>query len=823
MLRLYVVGSSFGCPIGPFMARSIPTTLPRVTLVACMLALWIGAILRADESPAETKPIGDAWSDPRNPVYQTWNGGRLDLWSLKQPQRATIPPPVAAFPKSWHEQPIDRFIAAKLTERELLPAAEADRPTLIRRLTFDLIGLPPTKAEVDAFVADNSPDAYEKLVDRLLASPRFGEHQARWWLDVVRYADTNGFEWDEFRPEMYRYRDYVIRSFNADKPYDVFLKEQLAGDEQQRSSPQTADEVDRLIATGFLRLGPWDNTGKIFQEEAKNRNELLTDLTNTTGSAFLGLTMSCCNCHDHKYDPLLQTDYFRLRAFFAGVQFKDDVVIEKPDEAAAIEKHNQVVDKQLKEIDAKIAEILKPAREKLVADRREALPEEIKAILAIDKAQRTDEQKALIKPHQKNLKVSDDDAAAASDEAIQNQRSEFVSQRSSVDATKRKAQVAWGMIDEGPDSPATHVFEQGDFTEPREQVEPGFFSYLWPENADIDRPQDQPTSGRRTTLAKWIASNRNPFAARVIVNRLWHHYFGRGIVATPNDFGYSGERPTHPELLDWMACELVAPSDESSTPWSLKRMHKAIVMSAAYRQSSIPNADETGSKSLAPDPDARWLSRHRVRRLSAESMRDALLATSGSLLAYEAGPAKWPPIPEEILLGEPSIYEARTEGGTHVPQDYFGQPEEETWVRSVFVVQKRCMSLPMLRPFDLPDNNVSCARRDSTTVAPQALTLLNSEFTRRMTHQAADRVLAMAPAPGEGPRYQQLAETAFKMILSRSPNQEESELAASLLERHTAEHRARLEEENKDEAALRAAVVDLCRVLFNTNEFVYVD
>jgi hypothetical protein len=805
------------------MARSTPTTRSRASLVACILALWIGTTLRADEPVAEPKPIGDAWNDPRNPVYQTWNGERLDLWSLKKPKRGIVPPPVEAFPASWKEKPIDRFVAAKLAERELSPTAEADRPTLIRRLTFDVTGLPPTKAEVDAFVADIAPDAYEKLVDRLLASPRFGEHQARWWLDVVRYADTNGFEWDEFRPEMYRYRDYVIRSFNADKPYDVFLKEQLAGDESQRSPPQNVEEADRLIATGFLRLGPWDNTGKIFQEEAKNRNELLTDLTNTTGSAFLGLTMSCCNCHDHKYDPLLQTDYFRLRAFFAGVQFKDDLVIEKPDEAAAIAQHNEGVDAQLKEIGSKITELLKPAREKLVAERREALPEEIKAIFAIAKEKRTEEQKQTLKPHQKTLKVTDDEAAAASGEEVQKQHSELTSQRSATEATKRKAQVAWGMIDESADPPATHVFEQGDFTEPGEQVEPGFFSYLWPENANIDRPQDQPTSGRRTTLAKWIASDRNPFAARVIVNRLWHHYFGRGIVATTNDFGYSGERPTHPELLDWLACELVTPSDESSVPWSLKRLHKAILMSAVYRQSSIPSSDEAATKSLANDPDARWLSRHRVRRLSAETMRDALLATSGSLLPYEAGAAKWPPIPEEILMGEPSIYEARTEGGTHVPQDYFGQPEEETWVRSIFLVQKRCMSLPMLRPFDLPDNNVSCARRDSTTVAPQALTLLNSEFTRLMTHQAAERVMPTAPAPGEETRYQQVAETAFKMILSRSPNREESELAANLLQRHAAEHQLRIEGEDKEEASLRAAVIDLCRILFNTNEFVYVD
>jgi hypothetical protein len=523
-------------------------------------------------------------------------------------------------------------------------------------------------------------------------------------MDVVRYSDSNGFERDEFLSEHYRYRDYVIRAFNADKPFDRFIREQLAGDEMVSGAPRSADDVDRLVATVYLRMGPYDSTGSIFEENAKNQNELMADLANTTGSAFLGLTLACANCHDHKFDPISQADHFRLRAFFAGVKRQDDTPIDLEPVQQEIRAKNAPIEGEIRELEA------------AKADKKE-----------IEAA------KASLLPFTTAMTV----------------------RTSKSEAT------------------ATRVFYQGDFTQPREEVSPGFLSILDPSPAALL------PSGRRSTLAAWIASPENPLTARVIVNRVWQQHFGRGIVATPNDFGFSGARPTHPELLDALASQFVAEG------WSLKKLHRRILLSAAYRQSSRDDA----AKRLR-DSDNKLLWRQNARRLDAESTRDALLAVAGALLPKDSGPSVWPPVADDILDAQPGILETHSDQAARDrKQAWYTSAADQVDVRSVFLVQKRALKLPFLQPFDLPDPTVSCGRRDCTTVAPQALQLLNSAFATRMAETFAKRV------EGEPDPFR----AALFLALVREATPKELEIGR------------------------RLGLQSWCRVLLNLNEFAIVD
>lgn len=709
----------------------------------------------------DSTSFGDALTDKRNPIRKLFRGERLDLWSLKRPQVLNT---------SRASDSIDDFIRERLAKENLTPAPEADRRTLIRRLTFDLIGLPPTPDEVAAFVADHAPDAYHKLVNRLLDSPRYGERQARLWLDVVRYADTNGYERDEFRPLAWQYRDYVIRSFNQDKPFDQFIVEQLAGDELVDGVPKNSAEADMLIATGFLRLGQWDSTASIFQEEPRLRAEMMADLTNTTASAFLGVTMSCCQCHDHKYDPLSQADHFRFRAFFAGVTSRDDLPVSVADEQAEIDKHNAELDQQ--------AAPLKAEQEKL-------------------------------------------------DKASKERHEELKTKLAEIEAKKRQPRRAMGVTESAAPA-ATHIFYQGDFSSPREEVQPGIPTVL----GTLDRRGSlrEPTrltssngrseagrliaersttiDSRRLKLANWIASADNPWTARVIVNRIWQQHFGTGLVATPNDFGYSGARPTHPELLDSLAVDFI------QRGWSIKDLHRLMVTSATYRQSSR----ETPEK-RAFDPENRLLGRQYVRRLDAETLRDALLTVSGLLKPYDAGKPLWPPVPEELLHAQPAILEAEKGGDGGRMQGWYADPIEQTDVRSVFLVRKRCLPIPFLQAFDLPDTTVSCARRDTTVVAPQALMLLNSPEGVRYSQALAAGVSAASGKLdfNDAAMTRQLVETLFQVALNRSPTPRELLLSIEFLKRHAQQHR-----EAADRASL-LALTDLCRAILNLNEFAYID
>ncbi|MDB5335762.1 MAG: hypothetical protein JWN70_1381, partial [Planctomycetaceae bacterium] len=693
---------------------------------------------------ANGKPAGDAFTDKRNPIRKLFRGERLDLWSLKKP--VVSPPP--AQPRPSH--PVDAFLIQKMSEVGLSPSPESDRLALIRRLTLDLTGLPPSAADVAAYVEDKSPEAYDKLVTRLLDSPRYGERQARLWLDVVRYADTNGYERDEFRPLAWQYRDYVIRAFNQDKPFHQFIREQIAGDELVAGAPQTPAEADMLIATGFLRLGQWDSTAAIFQEETRLRAEMMADLTNTTASAFLGLTMSCCQCHDHKYDPLSQADHFRLRAFFAGVTPRDNLPVSLADEQAAIDKHNAELDQQVAPLKAEQAKL---------------------------------------------------------DKAKKEQHEELKTKIAAIESQKRQPRLAMGATDSGANAPATHVFYQGDFSAPREEVPPGFVSVFTPGPAEI-QPLRDTTTGRRLALANWIASAENPWTARVIVNRIWQQHFGTGLVATANDFGYSGARPTHPELLDWLAVEFMR------SGWSIKELHRLIVRSAAYRQSSRESAER---RRLDPENRLHW--RQNVRRLDAETLRDSLLAVTGLLKPYDAGKPLWPPVPEELRHAQPAILEAEKGGDGGRMQGWYADPVEQTDARSVFLVRKRCLPIPFLQAFDLPDTTVSCARRDSTVVAPQALMLLNSPEGIRYAQALATRLSVAGDklTVDDATKTKSLVEGVFRTVLNREPTSDEQRLAIELLKRHMMEHKAA-----GDRAGL-LALTDLCRAVLNSNEFAYID
>jgi hypothetical protein len=753
--------------------------------LAAAICLWSTGVALA-QSPA---------SD--NPVVRRFKGQRLDLWSLKKPTKPALP---AIQKKDWPRNSIDHFILARQEGLKLSPSPEADRRTLVRRLSFDLLGLPPTPEEVQKFVNDPAPDAYERLVERLLASSHYGEHWGRHWLDVVRYADTHGFERDEFRPQAWRYRDYVIRSFNEDRPYDVSIREQLAGDELANAADQR--RAERLIATGYLRLGPYDSTASLFGEDPKGRDQLMADLVNTTGSAFLGMTLACCQCHDHKYDPLLQADHFRMRAFFAGVRFRDDLVIDSAAVQAEINAHNAALDQQVAALKQQQETILAPVRERLIAERRAAFPDDIKQALAQDEKARDEVTRNKLKPFLEKLSVPSKDALAAVSPQEKNKHEAIARQIAELDAKKRSFTTAMGMTDTGTTAPPTRIFAGGNYNTPAEEVQAGFLSIVDPKPAAVTAPPGIASTGRRTALANWIASKDHPLTARVLVNRIWQYHFGRGIVATPNDFGYSGKPPTHPELLDWLAVEFMEDG------WSIKRLQRRIVLSATYRQVSTIDA---GKHRLDPENQTFW--RQNIQRLEAEGIRDALLAVSGKLLPTSSGPPVWPEIPLEVMLGQPKIFEkgdGRLEG-------WYTDPAEKTDVRSIFTVQKRSLPLPFLQAFDQPESTISCGQRTVTTVAPQSLMLLNSREGVRLARELANRVTREA-----GGDASQRMDRAFWLALSRAPDAREKEIALDMLSRHQAlHHKARPAEQPGVHE--QAALADLCRALINLNEFIYVD
>lgn len=586
-------------------------------------------------------------------------------WSYRPVVRPAVP---EVKDRRRLRNPIDAFVQARLEAEHLSPAPEADRVTLIRRLSYDLTGLPPTPEEVEAFLTDRSANAYERLVDRLLASPSYGEQWARHWLDLVRFAETNGYERDSAKPFAWRYRDYVIESFNNDKPYDRFIREQLAGD---IDSPGSADA---LIATGFYRLGIWDDEPA---DRPLARYDVLDGVVSTTGQVFLGMTINCARCHDHKVDPVPQADYYRLLAFFIDVTDQDG----------------------------------------------------------------------------KNLRrVSDGSGPSKEVMCV---------------AERGRAQA--------------HVLLRGNPAAHGPAVEPGIPEVLAQDSATVARDRN-----KRLALAKWLTDPRNPRTARVMANRLWQYHFGRGIVPTPNDFGKLGEAATHPELLDWLAAELV------SGGWRLKPIHRLIVLSAAYRMSSSAT-----SRDLAADPANRWFWRFPMRRLTAEEVRDAMLSVSGELRRKAGGPSICPPIPQEVLAGQ------------SVPgKGWDVSSPEESARRSVYVHVKRSLLVPILAIHDAADTDSSCPVRYTTTVPTQALGLLNGAFANEQAERLADRLLREAPGdPAKQVR------RAILLTTSSEPSPDELRRDVEFL--RTMRQRGELDE--------RGALEQYALLVLNANAFFYLD
>lgn len=757
--------------------REVPPKDPPTDADLAALRRWIAAGApwpEPKEKPAKQiavqEKVGDAWSDPHNPIVKAFNGKRLDLWSLKPISQPALP---AVKDKAWPRNEVDAFILAKIEAAGLKPAHEADKRTLARRLYFDLTGLPPTPEELAAYLADTSPDAYHNLVTRLLGSRSYGEHWGRMWLDVVRYSDSNGFDYDEFRPTAWRFRDYVIRSLNADKPYDRFVKEQLAGDEMLAGPPRDLAEQDCLTATGFLRVGPYDNSAAKFGEKERCRTQVMSDLVETTGAAFMGLTFNCCRCHDHKVDPLTHADYYRLRAFFEGVKPNDDIALDLPAGQAVIQRETLAIE----QAQQAVADIENPAFRRLRAARRAALPEEKKKLLALPEEDQDDYLREQIRLTKKSIEPSLEEALASFSAAEKAAHEAALAKVKKLQSERTPPTQGFIVTDTVGAPLETRILYQGDFTQPREEVLPGAISALDPNPLPPARVTRENSSGRRTALANWLFAKDNPLTARVMVNRVWLGHFGTGLVATPNDFGLAGAKPSHPALLDWLARRFVADG------WSLKKLHRLMVESATYRQG------------LATTTSEAQLFHHRMpRRISAESLRDSLLLVSGRLTPSTGGPPVWQELPQEVLLTSPS---ALLETPDKL-RGWYPSPKEKTFVRTIYLVQKRSLHDPMLDAFDLPDNNASCACRPTSTVAPQALTLLNSPFMVEASEAFARRVQKEV-----GDQPEALVTRTFALALQREPDADERKACIDYLHSH--------------------GLTELCRSLLNLNEFAYVD
>ena len=697
-----------------------------------------------------------------------WSGH----WAFRAPTRPE-PPPVAD--ASWGRNPIDRFILGPLDERGIDPSPAADRATLIRRASLDVTGLPPSPEEVRAFIADDRPDAYGRLIDRLLASPHFGERWGRIWLDVARYADSNGYSIDAPR-EIWPYRDWVIGAFNRDLPFDDFTIDQLAGDLRPGAA------TDQVVATGFHRNTPINQEGGIDPEQF--RIESVIDRVNTTGTAWLGLTVGCAQCHDHKYDPISQREYYQLFAFL-NTSDEPSLPLPSPEDLerrSAVERDVAAYLDRIED-DEDLVEARRIWESSIVAKGLKGMPPALKAALAEPRSERDDAADRLVL--EQYLRHSD--AAQA------------VPHREAIAAIERDLpEIPTSMVIREQERPReTHLLLAGDFTRPGDRVHPDVPEALpaLPEGRDQGRRN-------RLDLARWIVDPSNPLTARVAVNRIWQVYFGRGLVETDEDFGSQGAPPSHPELLDWLALEFVRDG------WSPKAIHRLILDSNTYRQSSNHRDD------LAEvDPTNRLLARQRRLRIEAELIRDAALEAGGLLNEAIGGPSVFPPQPEGVMtLGQMNrTWEADT------------GPDRDR--RTLYTFFWRATPHPLLVGFDAPDSTAACTRRARSNTPLQALMLLNDRIFLECARALADRVRGLGGDDGSK------IEAAYRICLARAPDRSEAARIATLLESQRARFRddpeaARSMLGDPESAAVaedladRAAWLTLSRVLLNLDEFI---
>lgn len=821
-----------------------------------------------------------------------------DHWAYQPLKRPDVP---QVSDPAWQTNPIDAFIKQKLDAAGLAPAKPASRQVLIRRLYHDLTGLPPAPEEVEKFIHDEDPAAYEKLVDQLLASPHYGEHWARHWMDVVGYAETHGFERDSAKPFMWRYRDYVVNAFNTDKPYDQFVREQIAGDELPGAG------AEQLVATGFYRLGIWDDEPA---DKLLGRYDELDVMVSTVGAAFLGTTLGCARCHDHKIDPFPQIDYYGMVAFLQGVKSSQRVSeltsIMNPEEQAAYDSavaakntevatandalfqfeqkflaalsardgsaflRSDLVDltyrfyrdtwQTLPAFDALRAESEGPLKHNFVtlaaASRQDAMGLVFTGKLRVtEEGDHTFTIKAKdgirlsvggnvvyeaaglgetshtatlrLWPGQHDFRVdyfnttgapvldlrwsgpsfAERPLALATPEVqapdvpkliaeksagllTDAERQQYDGLRAALQQAKDKpvdGKWATTVTSSGPVDPDTHVLLRGNPHVEGDIVLPRFPAVLHSPEATIPPPAEgAKSSGRRLVLANWLSSPENPLSARVMVNRIWQYHFGHGIVRTSNDFGTMGEHPSHPELLDWLASEFIARG------WSMKTLHRMILLSNTYRMSSEGNA-----AALAADPrnDLHW--RFDMRRLSAEEVRDSMLAVNGSINLTVGGPQVFPPMPEAVLAT------------SSTPESVWGHSPEAEWTRrSIYIHVKRSLKEPLLADFDLADSQTNCARRFVTTQPTQALNLLNSEFVNKQAEILAKRVEDEHAA-----NLQTKVWLVLNKVMARTPDNDEVDEGLAFINDMKQRHGA------SDQRAFEL----FCLLALNLNEFMYID
>lgn len=671
------------------------------------------------------------------------------------------PAPPAVKRRDWVKNPIDAFLLAKLEQKDLSPTPPASRRALLRRLYFDLVGMPPTPADMDRFLSDQRAEAYEREIEKLLADPRYGERWARRWLDVVRYADTAGGGSDAALPHMWRYRDYVIRAFNQDRPYDRFIREQFAGD------AYPAYGAEGRIGTGFLRLGV-----ALEGSAEETRREMLTDVVDATGSVFLGLTLGCARCHDHKFAPIPTRDYYRMEAFFAPLTLRADAVGFTPYERGAEwTKRGKPWEEALARRKQEDDKAKAAFRERLTKSMSLTAPQDLKDMALPSTGIE------LIEAMRKGLLFDqkDQDHFAAI-----GRRESGAAGAAHTALYKPMAYVATELIGARgttapnyPLAPTTYVLKGGSLKLKGEAVQPGFLSAVTghAEPVPLDGLADSP----RELLAEWIASPENPLTARVMVNRIWQGHFGRGLVATPSDFGKNGSGTDHPQLLDWLASEFI------EAGWSVKAMHRLILRSNAWQQATHHPA---AARNAAVDAENRLWWRSNPIRLDAEVIRDTMLAVSGKLNSSAGGPGFFPDVDEEQMKRADTWWEP--------------SPEDERNRRSIYMFQKRALTPSFLHVFDSPNMNESCPARSVTTVTPQVFALFNSPFAAKQASEMAARV---AKEVGDVPEAQ--VKRAFELALQRPPSEQEKERSLKFL--------------------AGGSLADFCLVLFNLNEFISVE
>ncbi len=739
------------------------------------------------------------------------------LWSYQAISHPDVP---SVQNSAWVRTPVDAFILSKLEEKGITPSAEADKATLVRRVYLDVLGFIPTPEEVDAFVNDQSPDAYEKLVEKVLNSPHYGERQARLWLDLARYADSSGFQVDSNRLNNWRYRDYVINSFNEDKPYSRFVQEQIAGDELW-----PGDE-NALIATGFMAQFPDNSNSRDF---LGRRYQIITDITDTVGKVVMGQTLECARCHDHKFDKISQKDYFSLQSFFANINYVDNVPVAKK---TALE---QAYDQQWAQWEEETQEVRGKIKAIIDADRDAALKYH-------KQRYREDTQASIFKPQEqwnaldrwanhRLVRVTNDqtlanyfqDRANSKDPEFHSEwHAEKYAELKKLQAELKKFDTLKPPIEQGStkidaitelgysDVPPTYVLEVGNHTKPKEEVQPAF-----PEAITDAKPDIQPTgfsSGRRAALAKWLTSPDNPLTARVFVNRIWDKYFDRGIVTTVSDFGKAGEKPSHPDLLDYLASRFI------DNGWSVKKLHREILLSSVYRQSS----DERPEVAKA-DPDNQLLAVFPHKRLEAEQIRDSLLVASGELNDKIGGPSVLPPLPKNA--GDAGD----TGFGIGDPFWPVSKNTEDHNRRSLYIFTRRSKPYPILSDFNMAQASLAHSKREVTTTPLQALTLYNSEIIFGWSKALAGKIINEA---GDDERTQ--LDKLYQILFARKPNAQERQLLSGFLQEQQQVIAQQASKKGQfsvnvpvgvkqpvNDPLRAAAFVDLVHTVVNANEFVY--